>query len=69
MKCWRWNAGRQHSWSMVCWKRSTTALVVACEYLPVGPFGLEGPVEAFDLAVLPGAVRFDQDVVDVEVVE
>ena len=51
------------------WCQGLGALVVACEYPPVGPFGLEGPVEAFDLAVLPGAVRFDQDVVDVEVVE
>ena len=30
------------------------------ELLPVGPFGLQGAVEAFDLAVLPGAVRLDE---------
>ena len=46
------------------WCHGLGALVVACEYLPAGPFGLEGPAEAFDLAVLPRAVRFDQDEVD-----
>src|SRR3954469_11309830 len=36
------------------------ALGVAGECLPVGPFGGQGAVEAFDLAVLPGAVRLDE---------
>lgn len=42
------------------------ALVVAGVDLVVGPFGLQGAVEAFDFAVLPGAVRFDQDVFSAE---
>src|SRR5690606_18899368 len=33
---------------------------VAGEHLPVGPLGLQGPVESFDLAVLPGAVWLDE---------
>src|SRR3954447_12153858 len=36
------------------------ALVVAGEGLPVGPLGGQRAVEAFDLAVLPGAVRLDE---------
>ena len=35
-------------------------LGAAGEYLPVGPLGLERAVEAFDLAVGPRAVRFDE---------
>ncbi len=48
------------------WCQSCAALVVAGEYLPVGPFGLEGPVEAFHFAVLPWAVRSDTHMVCVE---
>ena len=33
------------------------AFGVGGEDVPVGPLGLQGPVEAFDLAVLPWAVR------------
>ena len=40
------------------------AFVVAGEDVAVGPFGLEGPVEALDLPVLPGTVRSDQEVLD-----
>jgi hypothetical protein len=36
------------------------AVCVGEEDVPVGPFGLQGAVEAFDLAVLPGAVRLDE---------
>ena len=36
------------------------ALGAAGEYLSVGPFGLECSVEAFDLSVGPGAMRFDE---------
>ena len=36
------------------------AVVAAGEDLPVGPFGLQGPVEAFGFAVGPGAVGFDE---------
>src|SRR5690242_1022426 len=36
------------------------AVGVAGEHLAVGPFGLQGPVQALDLAVLPGAVRLDE---------
>jgi hypothetical protein len=36
------------------------AFVVGEEDLPVGPLGLQGAVEAFDLAVLPGAVGLDE---------
>jgi hypothetical protein len=37
------------------------SFLVAVEGLPVGPFGGQGPVESLDLAVLPGAVRLDED--------
>ena len=37
--------------------------MVAGEDLPVGPFGLQRAVEALDLAVLPGAVWSDGEVV------
>jgi hypothetical protein len=40
-------------------------VVVAGEHARVGPLDLEGPVEAFDFAVLPGAVRSDEFVFDV----
>src|SRR5215210_3274793 len=36
------------------------ALVVAGEDLPVGPLGLQGPVQPLDLPVLPGAVGADE---------
>ena len=40
------------------------ALGVAGEHLPVGPLGLQGAVQSFDLAVLPWAVRFDELLTD-----
>ena len=40
------------------------AVVVGEEDLAVGPLGEQGAVEAFDLAVLPGAVRPDEDLPD-----
>lgn len=36
------------------------AVGAAGEELPVGPFGLQGPVEAFGFAVGPGAVGLDE---------
>ncbi|GAA2460005.1 hypothetical protein GCM10010405_50320 [Streptomyces macrosporus] len=36
------------------------AFVVAGKDSTVGPFGLQGPVEALDFAVLPWAVRLDE---------
>lgn len=48
------------------WCQSCGAFVVAGEHLAVGPFGLEGPVEALYLAVLPGAVRPDGEVLGSE---
>ena len=42
------------------------AVVVGVEAVAVGPFGLQGAVEPFDLAVLPGAVDFDEDLVETE---
>jgi hypothetical protein len=42
------------------------ALVVAEEDLPVGPLDLQGAVEPLDLAVLPGAVRSDGEVLGVD---
>lgn len=42
------------------------ALVVAGVEPVLGPFGFQGVVEAFHFAVLPRAVRFDQDVVGAE---
>jgi hypothetical protein len=44
------------------WLQGLGACVVGGEDLPVGPFGLEGLVESFDFAVLPGAVGSDGDV-------
>jgi len=44
------------------------SLVVAGEDLPVGPFGGEGAIEAFDSAVLPGAVGSDELLGDPELV-
>ena len=40
---------------------------VAGPDLSIGPFGFQGAVEAFDLAVLPGAVGAGEDVVGAEV--
>lgn len=40
--------------------KSGGALGVGGEDVPVGPLGLQGAVEAFDLAVLPRAVRLDE---------
>jgi len=37
---------------------------VGLEGLSVGPLGLQCPVEAFDFAVLPGAVRTDELLLD-----
>jgi hypothetical protein len=45
------------------------SLIVAGEDLPVGPLVGEGSVEAFDLAVLPRAVRSDELVLDIAVGE
>ena len=42
------------------------AVSIAGEDLAVGPFGLQGPVEAFDLAVLPWAVRLDEHLTCIE---
>jgi hypothetical protein len=42
------------------------AVVVAGEDTAVGPFGGEGAVETFDLAVGPGAVRFDEALLGAE---
>src|SRR5699024_12226168 len=41
-------------------RKGSGSLGVAGEDLSVGPLGLQGAVEAFDLAVLPGAVRPDE---------
>ena len=41
-------------------KEGVGAVLVAGVSALVGPFGGEGAVEAFDLAVGPGAVRFDE---------
>ena len=51
------------------WCQGCAALVVADEHLTVCPFGLQGPVEAFHFAVLPGTVRFDRDVFGSELFE
>jgi len=45
------------------------AFVVAGEDVPIGPFGLEGSVEALYLAVLPRAVGPDQEMRDAGVGE
>jgi hypothetical protein len=44
------------------WLQGLGARVVGGEDLPVGPFGLEGSVESFDFAVVPGAVGSNGDV-------
>ena len=44
-----------------------SAFGVAGEDLPVGPLGGKGPIETFDLAVLPGAVRLDEHLLGPEV--
>ena len=41
-------------------RKGVSSGLVGGEDLPVGPFGGEGAVEAFDFAVGPGAVRFDE---------
>lgn len=46
------------------WCKGCRSFVVAGEHLPVGPLGGECSVEAFDLAVLPWAVRADELVRD-----
>jgi 3-beta hydroxysteroid dehydrogenase/isomerase family len=43
------------------------ALGVGGEHLAVGPFGLQGAVEALYLAVLPRAVRFDEHLTGTEI--
>ena len=43
-------------------RKDYVALDIGCDDLPVRPLGLQGAVEPFDLAVLPGAVRADEDV-------
>ncbi len=48
-------------------REGCAALVVAGEDLAVGPLGLQGAVEAFDLAVLPRAVRSDRQVAGTDV--
>ncbi len=40
------------------------AVLAAGEDVPVCPLGLQGPVEAFDLSVLPWAVRLDELLTD-----
>ena len=45
------------------------AFVVVGEHVAVGPLGLQGSVEALDLAILPWAVRLDQEMRDVGVGE
>jgi len=44
------------------WCQSVGPVVVGSEDLLVGPLDLKGSVESFDLAVLPGAVGFDENV-------
>jgi hypothetical protein len=44
--------------------KGSGAVIVGGEDLPVGPLGLEGAVEALDLAVLPGTVRPDEPLGD-----
>lgn len=36
------------------------AVGVGCEDLSIDPLGLQGSIEPFNLAVLPGAVRADE---------
>ena len=50
-------------------RKGGCSLLVAGEDLPVGPLGLQGAVEAFDLAVLPGAVGLDELVLGTELFE
>lgn len=45
-------------------RKHGSAFGAAGEHVPVGPLGLQGSVEALDLAVLPGAVRFDELLTD-----
>ena len=46
------------------WGKGISSGLVAGEGLAVGPVGLQGAVEPFDLAVLPGAVGPDEHVSD-----
>lgn len=45
------------------------ALSAAGEYLVVGPFGLQGAVEALSLAVGSGAARFDEPLNGTEILD
>ena len=51
------------------WSERVGSVSVGEEGLAVGPLDLQRAVEAFDLAVLPRAVRLDEDVLDVVVGE
>src|SRR5262249_58031335 len=46
------------------WDKRGGSFVVGGEDVPVCPFGLQGSVEPFDFAVLPGAVRPDEHMGD-----
>lgn len=48
------------------WLQSFGSFAIAGEDLPVGPFGLQCPVESFNLSVLPRAVGPDGDVTGTE---
>lgn len=49
------------------WCKGFGALAVVGEHAPVGPFGLQGAVIALDLAVLPRAMRADEDLLGPQV--
>lgn len=51
------------------WLQSFSSFAIAGVDLFVGPFGLQCPVEALDLPVLPRAVRPDRDVTGTDRVE
>ncbi len=51
------------------WCKSVVAVLVRGEDLPVGPHGLQGPVEPLDLAVVPWAMGPDPPVFDLAVFE
>jgi len=51
------------------WLLGLGSFAIAGEDLPVGPFGLQCPVESFNFPVLPGAVGPDCDVVGSDGVE
>lgn len=46
------------------YRKCLLAVIAAGIRMPVGPFGLQGPVEAFHLPVLPRAVRLDELLTD-----